>query len=223
LENLQSDHEKLKAFYRKDYEEFGPTARKIIDSVYATPETLYIWPFMKMPTLPRWFSDTGRVVLVGDGAHALPPSSGQGVNQALEDVYSLTLLLSSIAIPHMPDEVPSSQNDLLEALAFWQQMRQERIDAVFDWTLNGSNVSRLPEAERKRLIAEGKVRENQGDDMSWLYTPVSDAYWNWRVSRKCFFGGCFDHPAFTKKTVIGQLWPIRSHTGIVRSHRIEHS
>lgn len=174
LESLQSDHEKLKAFYKEDYEDYGPTARGIIDSVCASPETLYIWPFMRMPKLPKWYSDTGRVVLVGDGAHALPPSSGQGVNQALEDVYSLTLLLNSIATSHMSDESALRQRTMLEALAFWQQMRQERIDAVFDWTLNGSNVSRLPEAERKRLVAEGKVKENQGDDMSWLYKPILD-------------------------------------------------
>lgn len=174
LEDLQSNHEKLAAFYKQDYEDYGPTARKIVDSVCASPETLYIWPFLKMPKLPKWYSDTGRVVLAGDGAHALPPSSGQGVNQALEDVYSLTLLLSGISGPRASDTDGSSQSEMLEALAFWQQMRQERIDAVFDWTTNGSNVSRLPEAERKRLIAEGKVKENQGDDMSWLYKPVID-------------------------------------------------
>lgn len=172
LERLQSDPEQLKAFYTKDYEEYGPTARSIIDSVCSTPETLYIWPFMKMPKLEKWFSETGRVVLVGDGAHALPPSSGQGVNQALEDVYSLTVLLNSVVTRQR--STTCSRIETLEALQFWQQMRQERIDAVVDWTINGSNVSRLPEADRKRLVEEGKVKENQGDDMSWLYKPVLD-------------------------------------------------
>lgn len=173
LERLQSDPEQLMALYKRDYDEYGPTARSIIDGVCASPGTLYIWPFMKMPQLSKWYSDTGRVVLVGDGAHALPPSSGQGVNQALEDVYSLTLLLSSVAAKPALDEA-GTRLEMLDALSFWQRMRQDRIDAVFDWTLNGSNVSRLPEVERKRLIAEGKVRENQGDDMSWLYRPVLD-------------------------------------------------
>ncbi|CZT14291.1 related to salicylate hydroxylase [Ramularia collo-cygni] len=169
LESLQSDREKLKMFYKQDYDEYGPTARKIIDSVCASPETLYIWPFLKMPRLPKWYSDTGRIILAGDGAHALPPSSGQGVNQALEDIYSLNLLLSSVEVSGRSEP---RQSHMLDALAFWQQIRQERIDAVFDWTMNGSNVSRLPEAERQRLVAEGKVKENQGDDMSWLYKPV---------------------------------------------------
>lgn len=186
LENLQSNHEKLKAFYKKDYDEYGSTAKKIVDSVCASPETLYIWPFLKMPKLRKWYSDSGRIILAGDGAHALPPSSGQGVNQALEDVYSLTLLLAAASsTSKCDDKKSSSQSEMLETLEFWQQIRQERIDAVFDWTTHGSNVSRLPEAERKRLVAEGKVAENQGDDMSWLYKPVLDEKINaWVNSRQ---------------------------------------
>ena len=127
-----------------------------------------------MPKLPRWYSETGRVILLGDGAHALPPSSGQGVNQALEDVYSLTLLLCAVdqARPidrHQANGNVDSRPSLLEVLSFWHKMRQDRIDAVFDWTTNINNVSRLPEAERKRLYAEGKIKEGQGDDTSWLF------------------------------------------------------
>lgn len=161
LEVLQADRDKLADFYLKDYEEYGETAKRIIDSVVRHKETLYIWPFLKMPKLDRWFSEAGRVIMMGDGAHALPPSSGQGVNQALEDAYSLTYLLNSLQ--------PSS--NVMQALNFWQQMRQDRIDAVFDWTENSANISRLPEAERKRLFAEGKVKEGHGDEMSWLYKP----------------------------------------------------
>ncbi|CAK4024983.1 FAD NAD(P)-binding domain-containing [Lecanosticta acicola] len=161
LEALQGDRDKLAGFVQENYEEYGETARKIIDSVVKHKETLYIWPFLKMPKLERWFSEGGRVILVGDGAHAVPPSSGQGVNQALEDVYSITYLLSSL----------KAGDDATKALAFWQQMRQERIDAVVDWTENSANVVRLPEAERQRLVAEGKVKEGQYDDMSWLHHP----------------------------------------------------
>ncbi|KAK9357356.1 hypothetical protein V1504DRAFT_436817 [Lipomyces starkeyi] len=42
--------------------------------------------------LPTWERDG--VVLLGDAAHALPPTSGQGTSQALEDVESFTLFLS---------------------------------------------------------------------------------------------------------------------------------
>jgi 2-polyprenyl-6-methoxyphenol hydroxylase-like FAD-dependent oxidoreductase len=52
------------------------------DSVYPT------WTVGKLPT----WGESG-LVLVGDAAHALQPTSGQGSSQALEDAKCLALLL----------------------------------------------------------------------------------------------------------------------------------
>ncbi len=138
-------------------------------------ESCFIWPFLKVPTLPKWYSGTGRVILCGDGAHGLPPSSGQGINQCLEDVYSLTLLLKSVgSIGKRENSAEQPRVELLEALEYWQDMRQSRVDAVFDWATNSTNVQRMSEEERKKLLSDGKIKENgaaQGDDMSWLYRP----------------------------------------------------
>jgi 2-polyprenyl-6-methoxyphenol hydroxylase-like FAD-dependent oxidoreductase len=159
-EAMSADKEKMADYYRAGYDEWHDTARQIIDQVCASKESLYLWPFLRMPKIDKWYSRTGRVLLVGDAAHAIPPSSGQGVNQALEDVYGLTLILAR-------------SSDLLSALAKWQAIRQKRIDAVFDWATNGTNVQRLPEAERQKLIAENKSKNpnasNDFDDMRWLY------------------------------------------------------
>ncbi|EMC95178.1 hypothetical protein BAUCODRAFT_530137 [Baudoinia panamericana UAMH 10762] len=180
LDDLQADKERLVSFYTKAYDQWGPTARKIIDQVVAHKENCFIWPYMRMPKIPRWYSEnSGRVILLGDGAHgqiALPPSSGQGVNQALEDVYSLVTLLTSLCGSGANNSISdgnglataATTETLLEGLAFWQDLRQKRIDAVFDWTMNASNLQRLPEAERQRLLDAGK-HKGPGDDMSWLY------------------------------------------------------
>lgn len=53
-----------------------------VDSVYPTWTT---------PLLPHWGEKC--LVLVGDSAHALQPTSGQGSSQALEDAKTLSLLL----------------------------------------------------------------------------------------------------------------------------------
>lgn len=42
------DKEQLCEFYRDRYEEWGETAKSIIDAVCRNPDTLYMWPFMKM-------------------------------------------------------------------------------------------------------------------------------------------------------------------------------
>jgi salicylate hydroxylase len=46
-----------------------------------------------LPRLPRW--NRGRVMLVGDAAHAPLPHQGQGAGQAIEDAHALSALLAS--------------------------------------------------------------------------------------------------------------------------------
>lgn len=180
-ERLARDKAYLSGFYRQDYEQWGSTGRKVIDAVCANSETLYLWPFMRMAKLDTWFSiskakaeqaSAGKegnavVIIMGDAAHALPPSSGQGVNQTLEDVYVLTQVLETVKTGAKP---------LAEALQFWQRKRQERVDAVFDWATNATNVQRLPRAEREKLMQSGAAKSQQEtDDMRWLYKPDWDA------------------------------------------------
>lgn len=159
-EAMSADKDKMVDYFRTGYDDWHDTAKQIIDQVGASKESLYLWPFLRMPRIERWYSETGRVLLLGDAAHAVPPSSGQGVNQALEDIYGLTLMMGE-------------SDDLLSALRSWQAIRQKRIDAVFDWATNGTNVQRLPEAERQKLMAENKLKNpnasEYSDDMRWLY------------------------------------------------------
>lgn len=185
LERLQENKDKLVEFYREDYDKWGFTAKSIIDQVAANKQECFIWPFLKVPTLARWFSDSGRVLLCGDGAHGLPPSSGQGINQALEDVYSLTLLL--VATDRRMEGSSRADIRLLDALEYWQCTRQQRVDAVFDWATNSTNVQRMSEDERQKLIAEGNLKETtvaSGDDMNWLYrSTLEQDIRNWIADR----------------------------------------
>lgn len=42
---------------------------------------------------PKWTSPKGRVVQIGDSAHAFLPTSGSGATMALEDAFSLATCL----------------------------------------------------------------------------------------------------------------------------------
>jgi 2-polyprenyl-6-methoxyphenol hydroxylase-like FAD-dependent oxidoreductase len=65
-----------------------PVIQKILGSL----KVQNMYPTWTSPQLPTWEKDG--VVLVGDAAHALPSTSGQGSSQALEDVEAFTMLLS---------------------------------------------------------------------------------------------------------------------------------
>lgn len=68
--------------------------------------------------VPHWHR--GRLVLIGDAAHAPSPSSGQGASLALED---------AAALAHAVTESPAA-SDLGAALAAFEQGRRPRVERV---------------------------------------------------------------------------------------------
>ena len=67
--------------------------------------------------LDRWVY--GRVVLVGDAAHAMTPNLGQGAAMAIEDAYVLSRLLAS-------------DRSVDDALAEYERVRAPRVRAIAD-------------------------------------------------------------------------------------------
>jgi 2-polyprenyl-6-methoxyphenol hydroxylase-like FAD-dependent oxidoreductase len=124
---------------------------EIVDAAYDTTilrnDVYYLEP------LPGW-SD-GRVVLVGDAAHATTPGVGQGAAQAIEDAVVLADRLAS-------------GGDLRAALAAYEAIRRPRTDAVLKmsrradnaaqlaspigWRLRNALVRRLPERTQRRQL-----------------------------------------------------------------------
>ncbi|QGA14758.1 hypothetical protein EYB26_002414 [Talaromyces marneffei] len=120
------------------------------------PAKVNKWPFFIVPKLDKWTSESKRVLIVGDAAHAIPPSAGQGINQAFEDVYILALLLGKAG------KITSMQ----DALSFWQSYRQERVDKILE--LNKQiDLRRMPSDDAVVGVDSGFVREKF--DLTWLY------------------------------------------------------
>ena len=65
--------------------------RRILDLVRNIEGDMSFWALVDLPRLPRW--SRGRVILLGDAAHAPLPHQGQGAGLAIEDGYALGALL----------------------------------------------------------------------------------------------------------------------------------
>lgn len=148
-EEFYADKDAAIAFLRQDAEIFGDVA---VTATSAIPhEKTNIWPFYVIPKLDSWSSNKRRVLLVGDSAHAVPPSSGQGINQAVEDAVMLSILLG---------KGRSGKKDL----GWWQGFRQDRIQQIL--LLNARvDRQRLPRV----MGFEEQDDDEQGFDLDWLY------------------------------------------------------
>ena len=107
-----------------------------------------------VPKLDTWASKHSRVVILGDAAHAIPPTAGQGVKQAFEDVCTCALILAKSQLQNME-----------RGLKVWQRGRQERVDRLLD--LNTQiDLRRLP-----RDPSAGPAEVDKPFDLEWLYSP----------------------------------------------------
>ncbi|KAL9080410.1 MAG: hypothetical protein Q9157_000795 [Trypethelium eluteriae] len=70
---------------------YDPICRAIVEKT--PPERLVDWKLVYRDPLPRWVSEKGRIVLLGDSAHPFLPTSAQGATQSMEDGVVLAVCL----------------------------------------------------------------------------------------------------------------------------------
>lgn len=119
-------------FLREAFADFGGPARTFLASLEAaTPVLRHDIEELASPTF-----GSGRIVLVGDAAHAMTPNLGQGAAQGIEDALSLALALratfplvpSPASRPYPNAVLPSV--DLEAALASFRSERTARVGPV---------------------------------------------------------------------------------------------
>ena len=161
--NLNEDKSKLLKMFRQDYDAFPDLVKSAMDA--STESGMSIWPIYTIPKLEKgWTSPKGRVVLIGDAAHAIPPAAGQGVNMAIEDAYTLGVLLKQCV---------SADHDIEtgRALVQWQSWRQERVERVRLYATQLS-MARMSAEERERHAAGlGKIPDGAKGELKWLFVP----------------------------------------------------
>lgn len=119
-----------------------------ITKVMNAANSLWKWRLRQVTGLSAWSSANGRILLIGDACHAIPPHSGQGAAMSVEDGAILAELLS---------QRPRERDMRVIGKAF-ESIRRPRCDLVRrfakaqgdGWTTND------PEKQRRR---DEKLRE----------------------------------------------------------------
>jgi 2-polyprenyl-6-methoxyphenol hydroxylase-like FAD-dependent oxidoreductase len=79
------------------YALYGGDRSPAVALIEGTPGALRGWTTYDMPTVRSWHC--GRMVLIGDAAHATSPAAGQGASLAVEDAVILARCLRDLAVP----------------------------------------------------------------------------------------------------------------------------
>ena len=97
---------------------FASDAGPAAELIAATAEPMPLSPIHSVPHLPRWHR--GRMLVLGDAAHAPSPSSGQGASLAIEDAVVLGSCLHDAA-------------GVEAAFDRFEQIRRPRVEKIIRW------------------------------------------------------------------------------------------
>ncbi|MEV5571284.1 FAD-dependent monooxygenase [Spirillospora sp. NPDC052269] len=113
-----------------------------------------------LPTVTTWHNDA--MVVIGDAAHAVSPSSGQGASLAAEDAVILAQCLRDL--PTIPD-----------ALARYESLRRDRVERIVKWASGMNNtkkqgvVGRLLRDLALPLILRKADSPKEMAKMTWMF------------------------------------------------------
>jgi 2-polyprenyl-6-methoxyphenol hydroxylase-like FAD-dependent oxidoreductase len=124
----------------------------LVALVEATPGTLRGWTTYDVPTVRRW--SRGRVVLVGDAAHATSPAAGQGSSLAMEDAVVLARCLRDLPVG--------------EALRVYEDLRRARAERVVAQGFRTSAAKSPPAVGRVVRDAVMPLVLRRRDPQAWM-------------------------------------------------------
>ncbi|KAH6894469.1 hypothetical protein B0T10DRAFT_456699 [Thelonectria olida] len=89
-----------------------------LHEIFMAAPDIALWQLRDIDPLPRWVR--GRAILIGDAAHAMLPTQGQGASQSIEDAEALGAFLG----------VSTAKDDVQKALERVFAVRRERASLI---------------------------------------------------------------------------------------------
>ncbi|ETS83816.1 hypothetical protein PFICI_05692 [Pestalotiopsis fici W106-1] len=153
-------------YVRKFFAGSCPELCKVLEITHSCDR----WRLAEMPNLPRWTSRNGRVVLLGDSAHAMMPNAAHGFSQIVEDIGVLEYLISQ-------DE--NATANLANITSDWESIRRPRVERIKQWAKANSEafISQPPtgtkHADKWQIISLKNTQPDMNADMN------SSAFLKW--------------------------------------------
>jgi 2-polyprenyl-6-methoxyphenol hydroxylase-like FAD-dependent oxidoreductase len=122
---------------------FAKDTTPALDVIKHTEQIFAGWSTYDLPPVPAWRND--RMVIIGDAAHAISPSAGQGASMAVEDAVTLAKCLRDIP-------------EVSQALAQYERLRRDRVEQV---------------VAQGRRNADGKTAGPVGRVFRDLFMPIA--------------------------------------------------
>jgi len=105
----------------------------------------------------------GRALLIGDAAHSMFPTTGQGGTQSLEDVCALSILLHSDSLRSR------GKGEVEDRLRVYEGLRKQRMSVVQATSgITFGDEERLARARPGHVMVRAGIRNGE-EHVSYLY------------------------------------------------------
>ncbi|KAJ5095289.1 hypothetical protein N7532_007580 [Penicillium argentinense] len=138
---------------RREFQGWDSRLQKIISMITNTIK----WPLVSGTPLPRWTA--GRIVMLGDAAHAMLPYMSQGAAMAVEDAIALSTSLSKLTSTH----------DLPTALSIFEKARIDRTSKMQEASLLNGKLWHFADGPLQR--ARDAAMKPEVDGVGFSHSP----------------------------------------------------
>ena len=136
------------------------------------------WRLAQMPNLTRWSSQGGRILLLGDSAHAMYPNAAQGFSLIIEDIAALEYLLTL--------QKPASF-----VASAWEKTRKYRAERIKEYAFENTQMflGQTPRPPRMRSVS-GKDVAQKVTSLKYIVGDSSAPF-----NTGAFYKWAYDHDA----------------------------
>jgi len=150
---------------KKDFKDFGPTVKHIIDLL---EPNLDCWAIFDLGDHPMEFYNKGRVCLLGDAGHATSPHHGSGAGFCIEDAAVMCELLDDGRVREKGrqgiEAAFQAFSDSRIERANWLVQSSRRTGDLYEWRAEGvaKDIDKIEKECRERDV---RIWNGQIDEM----------------------------------------------------------